>query len=82
MADTECHYNYVQGVSSLRSLTPCMCVGVFEWYGLDDIIKVSFILVFMLIIYVRKGYEFNLDIMFVAKCMCWGKIGSVILVLF
>ena len=27
-------YNYVlQGVSSLRSLSPCTCVEVFEWYG-------------------------------------------------
>ena len=23
----------LQGVSSLRSLSPCTCVEVFEWYG-------------------------------------------------
>ena len=23
----------IQGVSSLRSLSPCTCVEVFEWYG-------------------------------------------------
>ena len=29
----ECSCMYIQGASSLRSLAPCTCVEVFEWYG-------------------------------------------------